>query len=131
MKINLKEAVRQAQPYHQTLLLTQRLPAHIEPPCTIEADYQVEWRGSYYLLKLHTSGLLRICCQRCLNEAEVNYSNEVELAICLSEQQAESVLADYEAIVAVEQQIDLEEIVTDELHLYAPSMHPDENDCQF
>ncbi|KTD49358.1 metal-binding protein [Legionella rubrilucens] len=128
MQINLRKAVNQG-PQHLSLTLTERLPYYIEPPVHLECGYAVERKDNYYLVNLNVRGDLTITCQRCLKPFAHAYANHLELAVCGSEEAAEKLLTTYEAIVALDNQIDLEGLITDELHLYSPQSHEDPNEC--
>lgn len=72
--------------------------------------------------------MLILTCQRCLGEFSYHYSNLTEVAVCDSDETAEKMMNQYDCLVSTNQ-VDLQEIVTDELHLYAPEFHFDLNEC--
>ena len=128
MKYNYLDLAKQTEPRQLELILTDRLPAALHSPVKIQTQFQVKAYGDYYLLSIKTSAALELTCQRCLDDITINYQNDLTLAICDSEDQAEQATQAFESIVSGNQFIDLVEILTDELHLYAPDRHID--DCQ-
>lgn len=128
MRINLKLAAASTPP-QLTLEINQRLPSYLKPPCILQCQYHVEKRDNYYLLTLNVSGELTVTCQRCLQEFTYPYSNETQIAICSSEQQADELMAYYECLVSAIPEVDIDELVTDELHLYVPESHSDTTLC--
>ena len=113
----------------QTITLTERLPSFIIPPCIVQVEYIAQAEDDIYLLQMHVQGVLNIVCQRCLAEFAFNYNNSTQIAVCSTDARAESLLEQYECIVAPNMKIDIYELVTDELHLYVPQFHPDIKDC--
>lgn len=123
MLINLRSTALQP-PQNLVIELNQRLPDPIKAPCTLNCRYAVSPYDNYYLLDLEVSGLLSISCQRCLEAFDYEYVNQTQVAVCHSESEADQLMSLYECIVA-EIDIDLADILTDELHLYAPKQHED------
>lgn len=113
----------------QTVSLNERLPSFIIPPCSVQIAYSVQAEHDFYLLQLHVQGKLHSVCQRCLGEFDSHYDNSTQIAVCSTDARAEKLLEHYECIVAPNMKIDLYELVTDELHLYALQFHPDSKDC--
>jgi uncharacterized protein len=105
--------------------LTERLPDFILGPCELKVDYRVEAVEDYYLIHLQVTGELMIICQRCLQEFKLPYDNSTLIAACFSEKRANQLLRNYECIVSENGQIVLEDLIIDELYLYAPQFHPD------
>ena len=129
MLVNLKSSAVKAETQSFVLELSERLPAHLIAPCVVNGQFRLKTVDSYYVMELNINAILTISCQRCLNEFSYHYNNYTELAICNSDEDAEQLMERYECIVAVNNQIDLLELVTDELHLYAPEFHPELKDC--
>ncbi|OCH99325.1 metal-binding protein [Legionella jamestowniensis] len=127
--INLKAAAVKAAPELVTLELHERLPAHVKPVCKVSCKFSVEEQSRYYLLTLSVNSNLKITCQRCLKEFNYQYANETQLAICSSEEMAERLMSQYESVIADNNEVDLVELVTDELHLYTPELHSEIADC--
>jgi uncharacterized protein len=126
--LHLPEMAKQDQ---QTKIVTvnDRLPNFLIPPCHLNVTYHVEAKDDYYLISLRVSGDLNSTCQRCMQEFSLSYDNQTTIAVCRSEERAEQMLEHYECIVSPNWQVDLEELIIDELHLYAPQFHPEINDC--
>jgi uncharacterized protein len=123
MIINLKTNVNRSESTRVKLELSERLPFYIVPECVLNCDYSIQTFPEYALMTLDVSGNLKIECQRCLDIFDYPYVNHTELAICRDEPTAEKWMEHYECIVSNSPQIDLQAIVTDELHLYAPQKH--------
>ena len=124
----LQDMVKKGQ-QTKTIILSERLPHFIIQPCTLQVHFQVEAKDDFYLAHLHVGGALRLQCQRCLDEFDYSYDNNTILAICSNEARAEKLLELYECIVSPNFQISLDELIIDELHLYAPQFHPEPADC--
>ncbi|WED44212.1 YceD family protein [Legionella cardiaca] len=129
MLINLKSMAASAEPGHVKLELLERLPIHVKSPCVVNCKYTVEKLNNYYLLNLVVDSTLTIICQRCLKEFNYQYINTTALAVCYSDEMAEKLMEQYECIIAKDNQVDLNELVTDELHLYSPEAHPEITYC--
>jgi len=128
MMLQLHELAKQGKKT-EALILKERLPDYVFSPCQLKATYQVESQGNFYLVRLSVSGDLRLCCQRCMDEFTFNYDNDVAIAVCRSDERAEQLLEYYECIVAINDEISIEDLVVDELYLYAPMFHPASDDC--
>lgn len=124
----LQELAEQ-EPQHRHITLSERLPSFILAPCALDVKYQVETKDNFYLINLVVSGDLTVVCQRCMQEFHLNYKNATTIAVARSEERAEQLLELYECIVASNWQVSLEDIIIDELYLYAPQFHEDFNDC--
>lgn len=128
MQINLRKAANQG-PQTLTLTLNERLPSYIQPPVGMACTYTIEARDNYYLVDLTVSGEVTVTCQRCLKPFIYHYTNPITIAVCGSETVAEKLLTAYESIVATDNQIDLNNVIIDELHLSCPESHEDSADC--
>lgn len=126
--LHLQEMAKQGQQV-QNITVTERVPGFIVGPCQLSVTYNVEAEDDFYLIHLHTVGNLTIKCQRCLQEFIQPYDNTTVIAVCRSDERAEQVLEFYECIVSSNWQVDLNELIIDELHLYAPQFHPEIKDC--
>jgi len=129
MRIDLWELAKTGETEHTELVITERIPARLEEPCTISVDYQAKAVDDYYLLTLKTQAELGVYCQRCAQLFQFPYKNSLELAVCNNDKRAESLAYQYESLTALHGQVNLEELVTDELHLYAPTHHENLADC--
>ncbi len=129
MKICLKTYAKQGTMTTVKVMLQTRLPIHLEAPVELTCHFQVEHYNDYYLLTHEVVGVLRIVCQRCLEAFQYDYSNTTTLAVCRTEAIAEGLMAHFECMVALEDEVDLSEILTDELVLFSPEKHDDLADC--
>ena len=129
MIVCLKTRSKQLETSHVQLRLSERLPFQIVSDCMLSCNYAVRSYPDYFLLTLDVSGVLSTQCQRCLDVFESDYSNYTELAICRDEATAAKIMEDYECIVSNHHEIDLANIVTDELHLYASEKHAERVEC--
>lgn len=126
--LNLNELVKH-DTHVKTLTITDRLPHYLSSPCEVTVRYQAEKKDDFYVLNLHVSGAINTTCQRCMEEYDLAYDNSTILAICRNDERAEQLLEHYECVVSANGQIQLEELIIDELHLYVPHFHPEISDC--
>ena len=126
--LHLQELAKQGQQI-ETVTINERLPGFLHTPCELKVTYQVEAEDNFYLMHLRTIGELNILCQRCMQEFNFLYDNQTLIAVCRSDERAEQLLELYECIVSTNWQVDLLELIIDELHLYAPQVHPEIDDC--
>lgn len=126
--LHLQEMVKQGQ-QTKTVKLSERLPHFITSTCQLDVTYHIEVKEDFYLIHLHVKGTLPIQCQRCLDEFNFPYDNMTVVAVSRTDERAEQILEHYECIVSANLQVSLEDILIDELHLYAPQFHPNINDC--
>lgn len=126
--LHLQEVVKQGQQI-RTVILRDRLPNFLAAPCQLHVEYQVEAKEDLYIIYLHVEGELHIQCQRCLDEFNFPYDNKTVVAVCRNDERAEQVLEHYECIVSENLQVSLEDVLIDELHLYAPQFHSEISDC--
>ncbi|ARM32200.1 metal-binding protein [Legionella longbeachae] len=126
--LHLQEMVKHGL-QNKTIELKERLPNFITAPGHLHVTYQVAAKEDFYLIYLHVTGELTIQCQRCLDEFNFPYDNKTVIAVCRNDERAEQILEHYECIVSANLQISLEDILIDELHLYAPQFHAEISDC--
>ncbi len=126
--LHLQEMVKHGS-QNKTITLNERLPAFITGPCTLQVTYEVEAKEDFYLISLHVSGELALQCQRCLDEFTFPYDNMTVIAVCRNDERAEQILEYYECIVSANLQVSLDDLIIDELHLYAPQFHAEMSDC--
>lgn len=126
--IHLQELAKQGQ-QEKDFTLSERLPSFIKPICHLHASYRVEAKDDFYLIYLRVQGDLNSVCQRCMEDFTVCYDNSTIIAVCRNDERAEQLLSQYECIVSSNWHVDLNELVVDELHLYAPQTHPEINTC--
>lgn len=130
MKIDVKTLARQAKPQPFQLTLKDRLPRNVAAANRLTGQIQAVVHGDCYLLSVEVEGQLLINCQRCLEEFNYDYQQQTQLAVCQDEETAEKWMTQYESLVVTDNTLDLEEIVTDDLYLYAPEKHPHLEDCR-
>jgi len=124
----LQELAKQGS-QHQHVTVRERLPSFIVTPCLLDVAYQIEAKEDFYLIHLEVQGELTIICQRCMQEFKLSYSNPTIIAVARSDERAEQLLEQYECIVSSNWQVNLEDLVVDDLHLYAPQFHHEIKDC--
>lgn len=127
--INIKSAALENNPQEIEITINERLPEVIMNPVIAKVTYQAKSYDNYYLLTIAIKAELKIACQRCLGMYATVLETENIIAVCPDEETAERVLTEYESITTKNDFIDLEAIITDELHLSCPLMHSNENDC--
>ena len=109
--------------------LNTRLPTFVNSPVVLTCELNVCANKGFYLLDMRVCGLIQITCQRCLEDFACDYSNNTQIAVCATNERALELMADYECIVAKDFQVDLNEILTDDMHLYCPERHENELEC--
>lgn len=114
----------------KNVTVSERLPHFITAPCSLDVSYRADAIEDFYLIHLHVQGALQLQCQRCLDEFNYAYDNKTVIAVCRSEERAEQLSEQYECIVSPSLQIDFDDLIIDELHLYAPQFHPQITDCR-
>lgn len=126
--LHLQELAKQ-NAYSKEIILHERLPQFIASPCALNVHYRVEAKDNFYLIHLEVHGDLTVICQRCMQDFSLAYSNATCVAVARSEERAEQLLEHYECVVSSNWQVHLEDLVIDELHLYAPQFHQEITDC--
>lgn len=126
--LHLNDLTKQG-PQSRALELNERLPDFLTAPCHVNISYHVELKDKFFLIHLQTQADLKIICQRCMNEFPFSYENNTEIGVCKTDERAEQLLEHYECIVSTTGQVELEDLIIDELHLYVPIFHPQVNDC--
>lgn len=129
MNICLKNAAQQSEPLLAVIKLEKRLPEHIHAPSELTCTFHAINYRNYYLLTLDVVGVLKVTCQRCLHAFQYHYCNQIKLAACKTDAIAETLMEDFECIVIDDDEIDLIEILTDELHLFSREKHENSADC--
>ena len=127
--ICLKTYAKQAGFHRLVVPLHERLPERVVGSCVLACTLCVERAGHYYLVTLDVSGDVTLTCQRCLHDFPYSYKNLTKLAVCTNDATAESLMEHHECFVAPDGQMDLIDVLTDELHLFAPEKHPNTDDC--
>lgn len=122
MNICLKTYAKQTQPTSLTVVLNERLPTWVQAPCKMDCTFQVKSVSDYYVLNLALKGTLSITCQRCLSVVEYPYTQSIELALCRTEEKADQLMSSLDCVVIAHEQANLEDLLTDELHLSTPEI---------
>lgn len=126
--LRLHELAKQGQ-HSKKIVITECLPFFLQSPCEVQATYLAEATEDYYVLQMRVAGDVTVICQRCAHEFKLNYDNATTLAVCKTEARAEQLQEMFECIVSADGLVDLDDLIRDDLHLYAPQSHPDSNDC--
>lgn len=120
---SLKTLARQAEPIQLTVEVKERLPYYIQAPCELHCEVLVQPGRHYYVLNLRSRGQLLIHCQSCLQDFAYDFDHTSELAICNNEEVANQMMTSMDCMVQAEDDLDLLEIATDDLHLFCPERH--------
>lgn len=126
--LNLKEEVKKGN-QTKKLIVDSRLPAFIDNPVELDVTYEVTPAQDFFIINLCVQGVFNVQCQRCMEHFIHSYDNKTHIAVCSGDQQAEKLQNEYECVVADGFLIDLEELIADELHLYAPTSHETKSQC--
>lgn len=129
MRVDLWELAKKDEKEHVVLTILDRLPPNLEEPCTVSVEFAAKAVDDYYLLSTTTRAELNIFCERCAKSFLFPYENTLELAVCDNDTRAEALSYQYESLVSERGCINMEELITDELHLYAPRTHASLEDC--
>lgn len=124
----LQELAKQG-PQQKYITVSARLPTFIGAPCALNVKYWVEAHEDSYFIHLEVQGELTVVCQRCMQDFTLNYKNPTTIAVARSDQRAEQLLEQHECIVSSNWQVNLEDLVVDDLHLYVPQAHNEIEDC--
>jgi len=129
MNIDLKKKAQLAKPVVETVLIDERLPSHIPQAFELKCQYEVVFKGDFYLLIMCEDADLPIACQRCSQDFFHPYHLETELAVCSDEKIAEKYQNLYDVIVCKDYLIDLKDILIYNLHLFSPQFHENIENC--
>jgi uncharacterized protein len=122
---SLKNLALQNEPVQLTVEVTDRLPYYIYGPCTLSCTLKVRKEPNYYSIEFRNSGDLRINCQRCLQDFTYHYEHHSELALCATEEIANRMMTSMDCTVQSGDDLDIQAILTDDLHLFCPEKHAD------
>jgi len=128
MRLNIKSLKSESE-QSAHFVFNERLPSFVVSPCEVDCCYQLHRESDYILLSMHIKGELHIDCQRCLGRFAYHYDNHTTVALCSSEDVADRLMSDYECIVIDDAELDLDDVILDEIHLYAPQKHLDHAAC--
>jgi uncharacterized protein len=129
MNIDVKKKLNRHLSEVQQVVLDERLPEFVADSFPMNFQYQIEDRGEFYLMKLKEFASVPAHCQRCGERWLCDYQNEVELAICPSEQVAEKYQSLYDVIVVPDLILDIKDVLIDNMHLFLPNKHLEVEKC--
>ena len=129
MHICLKTYSKHEKTTRIKVIVTERLPAHLNGPCALDCELQVKSEKDHYVVTLNSSARLSVTCQRCLGVFDYTHSQRTRLAACRDDMIASMLMARFEDVVVIEDELDLQHIITDELHLRVPERHDCLIDC--
>ncbi len=129
MKLNIQKCQLLEKNGPFIVSITERLPYYIEKVDDVEFYYIVERFKEFYLLTLDLNACVKIQCQRCMHDFDYQYKNVTKIAVCKSEDVADRMMAEYEPLVSLTNEVDLIEIITDDLHLFCPEIHDNLDKC--
>ena len=99
----------------------QELLVHSENEIDAELEFGVDFLGTYYLRgRLVTQ--VELVCQRCLQPMQLDLDTRMALGFVRSAAQAETVAADYEAIIVEDAKVDMLNLIEDEIMLALPQI---------
>jgi uncharacterized protein len=122
MNICIKTYAKQITPKDLTITLNNRLPSWVQSPCQINCTIKITSCGNFYLLNLTMDAVLHITCQRCLSTVHSPFHHTTELALCFNEEKANDLMTMYDTVVVESDELNLDDLLTDELHLFAPEI---------
>lgn len=103
--------------------LDERLPTHLKTPVLLQCQFSKTKLQNIPILILQISGPLTILCQRCTKFFDHHYESETKLALCSTDDMAARLMETMEVVVADVNNINIIDIITDEIYLYAPEKH--------
>lgn len=124
MKVDWKSV---SKPIHA--VLTTRLPAHVEGPCSVVCEAEVVKEADHHVLTVMVCGEVKVICQRCLETFNHDHRHTIRLAVCSDESQVATLMERYDGVMVGDHEPNLIEIVTDDLHLSVPERHLDIEVC--
>lgn len=131
MKIDLRIRAKSSESHAVVCELSERLPVHISGACQLSCTFKVEQCKDYYRFMYEVQGDIGVVCQRCLEIFAYPYHHQAELAVCADDSVAETLMMSHECLVAVQEQLDLTQVLTDDLYLYVTEKHAEGELCQW
>jgi len=129
MHICLKTYAKREKKTQVQLVITERLPMHIAGPCVLNCELHVHAEKDHYVVTLESNGALEISCQRCLAAFSCDHKHLTTLAVCTDDLVASRLMARFDDVVVTTDELDLNHMITDELHLLVPERHASAADC--
>lgn len=121
--------VRKESSGSSLVVLESNLPQHFIGPFKADCRYEISEKGSWVSFQYSFKSTIHFQCQRCMDNASALLDVSNTIAICFNEGDAERLMSDFEVVLSSNANIELESIISDELHLSAPIKH-DMADCQ-
>jgi len=81
----------------------------------------VDWEGIPFI-EGHFTSAIPLICQRCMSLFDYKIDTRTKLSPVKTEQQAENLPSDYDAVIVTEEEISLVELIEDELLLNVPTV---------
>lgn len=110
-------------------LANERIPSHVLTISTVKCKYELVRHSDYYHLTLETLCQLSLCCQRCMEAFDYLYHNTTDIGLCDNDEVAERIMETLEPVVLNSDEIPFATLILDELYLYLPLFHEDEQQC--
>lgn len=107
----------------QVITLTDQLPQQIQAPCTLQCCWTLTPQDNALHLTLKVEGTLQILCQRCCEMFEHHFQQENTLILFETEAALKLANKAQDTLLIDELPDQLEALLMDELHLYAPEKH--------
>jgi uncharacterized metal-binding protein YceD (DUF177 family) len=111
--------------YEIEIFFNKNLPNFIENNFSIKAQYSINYKPGLLqpLLNINIDGILSIFCERCGKQYLQPFKHDFLVAICQNDAEADAIMADYDPVIATNNEIDLAHIVLDEIILTCPRKH--------
>jgi uncharacterized protein len=129
MRIDIKKHAGKGKSSIQTVLLKERLPFIVDKPVELSFSYTIENKGDFYLLQLEEEANIHLICQRCTDEWIYPYHQMHKLAVCADEKAAQKYQTLYDVLVFSDLNVDIDEVLVDNLHLFLPENHEKVDQC--
>ncbi len=129
MYIHLKNASNIINRQVISVTVQERLPFFVQKPVDLDCVFQVQFHNNYYLFLLQSEGTIDLTCQRCLGSFAHTLKMDLKLAICQQESMRPHLETRYDCIINTDDELNVVELITDELHLSLPEKHLDSMDC--
>ncbi len=129
MHICLKTYSKREKKTLVQVIVTDRLPVHLTGPCELDCELKVHAEKDHYVVTLNSVANLAVTCQRCLAVFDYEHRQLTRLAACNDDMIASMLMARFDDVVVIDDELDLQHMITDELHLLVPERHNCPGDC--
>ncbi len=111
--------------YNSELIFSKFLPSFIVDSFFLKIFYKIthNLENAKLLLNLQFDSEIPIECERCGQRYDQNFQHESFIAICQNDAEADAIMADFDPVIAINNEIDLAHIVLDEIILFCPRKH--------